>query len=141
MGLLNLFKPKADTIGGVFAGAGDLAQDIRSAITGDLTADQQTLLIEKATELQRIVAEGQAKINVIEAASPSLFVAGWRPFIGWACGTCFIIQVGILPILAACGVVPSIGIDITPLVGLLVPMLGLGTARTVEKRLGVQDKH
>jgi TorA maturation chaperone TorD len=28
----------------------------------------------------------QNKINEIEAAHQSVFVAGWRPFIGWICG-------------------------------------------------------
>ena len=29
---------------------------------------------------------GQLKINMKEAESPSIFVAGWRPFVGWVCG-------------------------------------------------------
>src|SRR5210317_870353 len=30
--------------------------------------------------------ELQAEINKIEASHRTLFVAGWRPFIGWVCG-------------------------------------------------------
>ena len=33
------------------------------------------------------LAKGQLEVNKIEAASKSLFVAGWRPAVGWSC--CF----------------------------------------------------
>ena len=29
---------------------------------------------------------GQLEINKIEASHKSIFVAGWRPFVGWVCG-------------------------------------------------------
>jgi hypothetical protein len=32
------------------------------------------------------LAKGQLAINAEEAKSENLFVAGWRPFIGWVCG-------------------------------------------------------
>jgi len=32
------------------------------------------------------LAKGQLEINKAEAASRNMFVAGWRPFIGWTCG-------------------------------------------------------
>ena len=32
------------------------------------------------------LAKGQLEINKAEAQHKSLFVAGWRPFIGWTCG-------------------------------------------------------
>ena len=32
------------------------------------------------------LVQGQLEINKVEAASPSVFVSGWRPFIGWVCG-------------------------------------------------------
>src|SRR3546814_15824172 len=32
----------------------------------------------------------QSEVNKVEAAHPSIFVAGWRPFIGWGCGCAFI---------------------------------------------------
>src|ERR1700745_1905215 len=32
------------------------------------------------------VTSAQTDINKVEAASTSLFVAGWRPFVGWVCG-------------------------------------------------------
>ena len=53
--------------------AGNLAWDIREAIKG------KELDPEKLIELQ-------TKINAVEAQHRTLFVAGWRPFIGWICG-------------------------------------------------------
>ena len=35
------------------------------------------------------LAKGQLEVNKVEAASKSMFVAGWRPFIGWVCGIGF----------------------------------------------------
>jgi len=29
--------------------------------------------------------QSQVDVNKVEAASPNLFIAGWRPFLGWAC--------------------------------------------------------
>ena len=31
------------------------------------------------------LAKGQLEVNKVEAASASLFVAGWRPAVGWSC--------------------------------------------------------
>src|ERR1700704_2573287 len=50
---------------------------MRLAQTGELaqlTADTQ-------------LAVAQIDVNKAEATNPSLFVSGWRPFIGWVCGT------------------------------------------------------
>ena len=52
---------------------GGLALDIREAIKG------------KELDPQRLI-ELQAEINKLEAQHRSIFVAGWRPFIGWICG-------------------------------------------------------
>ena len=32
------------------------------------------------------LAKGQLEINKAEASHRSIFVAGWRPFVGWTCG-------------------------------------------------------
>ncbi len=47
-----------------------------------LEANGQLAALAAETELAR----GQQEINKVEAASSSLWVAGWRPFIGWICG-------------------------------------------------------
>ena len=52
--------------------------------------DQKAALAhEIATMSQKYaqeIAQGQMAINQVEAAHKSLFVSGWRPFIGWTCG-------------------------------------------------------
>ena len=40
--------------------------------------------LQQSGELQQIM--GQLEINKVEAGSASVFVSGWRPFIGWICG-------------------------------------------------------
>lgn len=84
----------------------------------------------------------QADVNKQEAASQSLFVAGWRPFIGWVCGAGFLVTfLGpvISYIMALCGH-PGIAfptLDTETLMTLLMGMLGLGGMRTFEKFKGV----
>ena len=54
--------------------------------------DQKMVLAhEIATMAERHaqeLAKGQLEVNKTEAASKSLFVAGWRPFIGWIVTDC-----------------------------------------------------
>lgn len=45
---------------------------------------EATLLAQK--QLHEMVM-GQVEINKVEAASQSIWVAGWRPAIGWTCAT------------------------------------------------------
>ena len=46
-------------------------------------AKLELLKLQQSGELAQIT--GQMEINKIEAASSSLFVAGWRPGVGWVC--------------------------------------------------------
>ena len=84
----------------------------------------------------------QVDVNKVEAASSSLFVAGWRPAIGWVCGAgCAWNWIG-LPmasfVMAAIGHTVAIyPADLGEMMPLLLGMLGIGTLRTVEKIKGV----
>lgn len=88
---------------------------------------------------------GQMDINKIEAGSTSLFVAGWRPAVGW-CGALgygyeFLIRPIANGLAVAAGFPPVFpGIEIEALGTLLFGLLGLGTLRTVEKVKGVARK-
>lgn len=80
----------------------------------------------------------QADINRTEAASPELFIAGWRPFIGWVCGVAFCYHFIVQPLLAfaianAGGEVKLPVFDMDALSTVLMGMLGLGGLRTIEK--------
>ena len=47
-------------------------------------AELELLKLSQEGDLKKIL--GQLEINAREAAHPSIFVAGWRPFVGWTCG-------------------------------------------------------
>lgn len=74
---------------------------------------------------------GQMEINKVEAAHKSIFVAGWRPFIGWVCGVGLAYNVILSPILDIWLNVPEVNPDL--LYPVLLGLLGLGTMRTFEK--------
>tara|TARA_R110000782_G_scaffold65594_7_gene133500 strand:- start:314 stop:691 length:378 start_codon:yes stop_codon:yes gene_type:complete len=77
----------------------------------------------------------QLEVNRTEAAHKSLFVAGWRPFIGWVTGIGLLYSVLISPILAIWLVMPAIDSDL--LMPTMTGMLGLGAMRSYEKVKGV----
>lgn len=89
------------------------------------------------------LVQGQIVINTEEAKSTSIFVAGWRPFIGWVCGIALAYTYFIYPI--ANWVLALYHPEITPpkldnggmLYELMLGMLGLGGLRTFEKYKGV----
>lgn len=78
-------------------------------------------------------AARQVALNKIESQHRSLFVAGWRPFIGWVCGLGLANTFIINPLLQwFCGITgPQMPLDV--MMELVIAMLGLGTLRTVEK--------
>ena len=99
---------------------GGLALDIREAIKG------------KELDPQRLI-ELQAEINKVEAQHRSLFVAGWRPFIGWVCGIAFAFHYIVMPLLLSYTDIKVIEFDTNSLFTVLMGMLGLGGLRTFEK--------
>ena len=78
----------------------------------------------------------QLDVNKTEAAHKSLFVSGWRPFIGWVCGVSMGFNFIGLPLLTAFDVVVS-PLDLATMMPVLMGMLGLGGLRTFEKTKGV----
>ena len=89
-----------------------------------------------------MIVQGQLDINKVEAANPSVFVSGWRPFIGWVCGAaCAWNWVG-LPVAAMALKAYQIEMPLSPanlteMLPVLMGMLGLGGLRTIEKIKGV----
>ena len=89
---------------------------------------------------------GQVEINKIEAASTNIFKSGWRPFIGWVCGSGLAYQLLFRPIvgwtteLIAWAYGSSMidfpfppSLDMGTLITLTTGLLGLGTMRTYER--------
>mgnify|MGYP005994169571 CR=1 FL=1 len=89
------------------------------------------------------LALAQIEVNKAEAASNSIWKGGWRPFVGWVCGTAFAYHFVVQPLaifgLAAYGleVPPLPDFDMGQLMTVLMGMLGLGGLRSFEKYKGV----
>ena len=84
----------------------------------------------------------QLEVNKAEAAHKSVFVAGWRPFVGWVCGVALAYHFILAPLLqfsfALAGMDQELPeFDFSQLSTVLMGMLGLGGLRTFEKMKGV----
>ena len=99
-------------------------KDKAAAIAHDLAT-----LAEKQHH-QAMIA--QLEVNKAEAAHKSLFVAGWRPFIGWVCGVSIGFNFLAVPLLMAVGLTIA-PLDLATMMPVLMGMLGLGGMRTFEK--------
>jgi len=88
-------------------------------------------------------AMAQVEVNKAEAQHKSIFVAGWRPFIGWSCGFAMAYHFIVAPfILFGVGIygaeIPELpAFDMDSLMTVLLGMLGLGGLRTYEKQKGL----
>ena len=78
----------------------------------------------------------QAEINKLEAQHRSIFVAGWRPFIGWVCGIGLAYTFLINPLIQWYTGVPGPQLQTDVLSTLTISLLGLGGLRTLEKVVG-----
>ena len=84
----------------------------------------------------------QLEVNKEEAKSRNIFIAGWRPFIGWTCGLAlcwtYILQPIAQFVLAQTGhLIDLPGLDMSTMMPVLLGMLGLGGLRSFEKFKGV----
>lgn len=105
-------------------------------------ASAEAQLIKAQMDAALASVQQQIDINKIEAASTNVFVSGWRPFVGWACGAAFAGHFIVLPLLnwivQLFGHAPIVvPFDMDTLSTVLMGLLGLGTLRTVEKVRGV----
>ena len=84
---------------------------------------------------------GQINVNAAEANHKSIFVAGWRPFVGWVCGFGLLYASVIEPLMRFIATVNGYTgtfpiLDTTITMQVLLGMLGLGMMRTKEKEKG-----
>ena len=95
-------------------------------------AEMELVRMAAAGELQQVVA--QLEINAREASHPSIFVAGWRPAVGWVCVAAMAFQYLARPLLIAYNVAPADmpGLD-DNLWAILTGILGIGGLRSLEK--------
>ena len=129
-----------------------MLKDLISPVVGLLErfipdeTERQKLAHEIATLAQKQAHENamaQIEVNKVEAASNSLFKGGWRPFIGWVCGTAFAYHFVLQPLLIFVMTylghpVPALPeFDMASLMTVLGGLLGLGGLRTFEKYKGI----
>jgi len=96
----------------------------------------------KLTEHLAKIDLAQLEVNKAEAASRNIFVAGWRPFVGWTCGMALAYTYVIQPILIFGLAHYGYWVDLPPLdmstmMPVLLGMLGLGGLRSFEKYKGI----
>jgi hypothetical protein len=91
----------------------------------------------------------QIQVDQTEAASQSIFVAGWRPFVGWCCGAAFAYAFIIQPfaqfLLVAFhsdfDIAKLPQMDLSQMMPVLLGMLGLGAMRSYDKSQGNGNGH
>ena len=96
-----------------------------------------------AEQHAQALALAQIEVNKAEASNGNLFVAGWRPAIGWICGAALAFHFILAPLISSAFAwagadAPELpAFDMQSLMTILTGMLGLGTLRTYEKYKGV----
>lgn len=143
---------------------GDIVKGATGIISEVVTDKDKKIALEAKIEQIRLEAENkllqfeheakvaQIGVNKEEAKSKNLFVAGWRPFIGWACGFAMAFNFILLPILPWVISIVSIWVpqagdvklptpfDMSQMMPVLLGMLGIGGFRSFEKVKGVNNK-
>lgn len=131
-----------------FTAALDLGGKVIDRILPDKAANDaaKAQLISEEFKAQAQQILGQLEVDKTEAASNSIFVAGWRPFIGWVCGSALAYQYIVSPIgqwmssLFGHPVAAPV-LDIGQLMTLLLSMLGMGVLRSYDKAQGTGSGH
>jgi hypothetical protein len=110
-------------------------------------AKLQLLNLQVTGEFQNMAA--QLQVDSVEATNQNVFVAGWRPFIGWVCGSAFAYTYILHPITITLLVAFKVQFDASKLpvlnmsdmMPVLLGMLGLGAMRSFDKANGVGNGH
>lgn len=137
------------TISGLF----NIGQSLIKRIWPDPAEQAKQLMelqkLEQDGDLARLQAHvqllvGQMEINKAEARHKSIFVAGWRPFIGWVGGIALAYQFVLYPLLLWAmawwfpDVKPPPILDTGALWTIITGMLGIAGMRTFDKTRGTQ---
>jgi hypothetical protein len=140
-------------IGSIIEGVGKIAGDL-------VTTDKERMTLElegrkldlEQAKIDQTTDLAQVEVNKIEAGSSSLFVAGWRPAVGWigVLGLAYqFLGYPLMQWLWAFGqgvdIIPKElhappDLDVEQLMTLLAGLLGFGGMRSFEKSKGVAAK-
>ena len=125
-------------IGGLVSGLVGPVKDLISEFITD--KDKANELAHKIATMSAVQAHekalAQVEVNKTEAQHGSVFVAGWRPFIGWTCGVAMGVNYLGVPFAGLFGIDLPV-LDIAEMFPVLMGMLGLAGLRTTEKVKGV----
>ena len=122
--------------GGLF----QFGEQIIKRIWPDPAEQEKALLALRDLEQKGDLA--QLAVNLREAQHESLFVAGWRPFVGWVCAGAFAYAFVLQPFLIFISTLWGHDLSALPdlnigtMMPVLMGMLGLGWMRTHEKKTG-----
>lgn len=134
-------------MGTAAAPAVDVIDAVGKAIDSTFTSDEEKAKIAAVLEqLRQRPDELQVELNKIEAAHPSMFVAGWRPAVGWVCVLSLLAYYPPRFIVATWLWVDKVAIDgvwvappdvgVTDILGLLAALLGMAGLRSYDKVKG-----
>lgn len=137
-------------IGDIVKGVGSIADDL-------FTSDEERLKMAfEEKKVDATLLQGQMAINAEEAKHTSIFVAGWRPCIGWIGAMAMAYQFILYPLLiwlwslgqaqgwipcyinpneavGACTFTTPPVFDSGPLFAIITGMLGIGSMRSFDK--------
>lgn len=137
-----------------FTGIGAIVQTVGKIADDLITTDKERMELElegrrldiEEKKVDQTVNLAQIDVNKEEAKSDNLFISGWRPYVGWACGFAFTYAAILEPIarFVAKVVYAYVGdfpqIDTTITMQVLFGLLGLAGMRTYERTRQVLPK-
>jgi len=122
-----------DSLGGAL---GKLFTSDKDKMAAQLALNNAKIELEKVLQAP---AAAQNQVNLEEAKSKSVFVAGWRPFAGWGLTVMFLLTTFYHVIgrqILMLYHLPVLPVDSADLTTILMGMLGLGGYRTYDKLKG-----
>jgi hypothetical protein len=135
--ILGLGKQAGDAIATPVEAVGNVLDKLFTS------SEEKAAAVAVMEKLRQRPAELQIELNKVEAQNRSWWVAGWRPYIGWICGTSLglyyipqFLMAAILWTRLCWDAKELVSYPITSIDGLLEligGMLGLALLRTVEK--------
>jgi hypothetical protein len=133
-----------------FLGIGTVIDSVGKVASDLITTDKERMQLDlEGRKLDQAIDLAQIDVNKVEAASSSVFVAGWRPAIGWIGAAALAYQFLLYPLmlwgwtyLQGSGVIPK-ELTSPPVIDadyLWVILSGIAGLRSVEKFKGVAAK-
>ena len=132
----------AGGVAGIFEGVSGIVKDFKADPTEVLKLQQALAIAQIQAQAQ--FNQAQAAIDQQEAGNNNIFIAGWRPMVGWVCASAMAYKFILLPFAIFIITVAHIqfntaqlpALDWTEMSTVLFGMLGLGAMRSYEKTNG-----